>query len=127
MTTGRTIRTIVALGILAVAVAGLPSDAGAQFNRVTFLFVKPEVSDEAIENRAEALASSAIDGVVIGGGLEETSEKMLRIAHMGFTSDEMYVLKTISALEKTLQKLGYDLKRGEGMEAAMKVFERPKI
>lgn len=99
-----------------------PLDESYASNTVTGIIPPKKISSEKIIGTMDK-----DHGVVIGGGLEETSEKMLRIAHMGFTSDEMYVLKTISALEKTLQKLGYDLKRGEGMEAAMKVFERPKI
>ncbi len=66
-------------------------------------------------------------GVIIGGGLEETLGKVLRIAHMGITSDEMYILKTLSALELTLHELGFKVKKGEGVSTATEAFKREKI
>jgi pyridoxamine--pyruvate transaminase len=61
-------------------------------------------------------------GVIIGGGLEETSGKVLRIAHMGTTASEMHITYTISALARTLTKLGRAADEGGGVDAAMRVF-----
>lgn len=63
-------------------------------------------------------------GIVIGGGVEDTSGKLFRIAHMGTTSEEMYILETLFALEKTLKKLGYPLESGKAVEAARPFFAR---
>ena len=65
-------------------------------------------------------------GILIGGGLEETNGKVLRIAHMGFTSGEIYILRTIRQLEKTLLQLGHKLKPGFGIQAANTVFDQAK-
>jgi aspartate aminotransferase-like enzyme len=62
-------------------------------------------------------------GVLIGGGLEEVAGKVLRIAHMGTTSDEMHITYTIEALEKTLAKLGWEAQPHAGVDAARAVFE----
>jgi len=62
-------------------------------------------------------------GVVIGGGLEEVAGKVLRIAHMGKTANEMYVIYTIEALGKTLAKLGWESEPHAGVAAARAVFD----
>ena len=61
-------------------------------------------------------------GVLIAGGLEEVSGKVLRIAHMGTTSSEMHVMYTIAALEKTLAKLGWKAQPRAGVDAAQATF-----
>lgn len=61
-------------------------------------------------------------GVIAAGNLEELHGKVFRIAHMGITSDKMYMLYAISALEQTLNKLGFNLEIGSGVEVATKVF-----
>lgn len=63
-------------------------------------------------------------GVSIGGGLEEVAGKVLRIAHMGTTSDEMHVIYTIEALEKTLAKFGWKAQPHAGVDAARAVFDQ---
>ena len=63
-------------------------------------------------------------GIILADGLEETYEKVVRIAHMGLTSKPMYILETMSALEAALRKLGLNPERGAGVEAAAKVFSR---
>jgi len=62
-------------------------------------------------------------GVLIGGGLEEVAGKVLRIAHMGTTSDSMHVLYTVEALEKTLARLGWKFQTHAGLDAAVAVFD----
>jgi aspartate aminotransferase-like enzyme len=81
----------------------------------------------------EAVKSSAIIGtmrkdygVIIGGGLEEVAGKVLRMAHMSSTSDEMHVLYAVRALEKTLAKLGHKVEAGSGLNAARAVFDAEK-
>jgi aspartate aminotransferase-like enzyme len=93
------------------------------------------LSDEFASNTLTAICTpAAVDssviidmmrsdfGVLIGGGLEEVAGKVLRIAHMGVTSGQMYVLHTLRALESTLAKLHFPLELGAGPAAAEKVF-----
>jgi aspartate aminotransferase-like enzyme len=62
------------------------------------------------------LASTMLEehGIALAAGF--------RIGNMGFVADPRYVLPTISALESTLSRLGYDVPPGAGLEAARRVF-----
>lgn len=62
-------------------------------------------------------------GVLLAGGLEDVAGKVLRIAHMGTTSDEMHVIYAIEALEKTLTKLGWKMEPRAGVNVARAIFE----
>ncbi|MFC1803359.1 pyridoxal-phosphate-dependent aminotransferase family protein, partial [Thermoproteota archaeon] len=110
---GRAVRA----GIKKMGLELYPLDEAHASNTVTGIMVPNEISSEKILSILRNEYK-----IIIGGGLEETHGKVLRIAHMGFTSDEMYILKTLSALEKTLKKLGYDLELNEGVGAALEVF-----
>jgi hypothetical protein len=63
---------LLALGV--VLMTSSPRQAGCEpqrsrgFERTTFWFVQPTQSQAEVEARAEALARSGIDGVIIGGG-----------------------------------------------------------
>ncbi|MBN1315694.1 MAG: alanine--glyoxylate aminotransferase family protein [Anaerolineales bacterium] len=61
-------------------------------------------------------------GVLISGGFKDLMGKLFRIGHMGKTADPMYVMVALSALEKTLQDLGYPIKLGSGVTAALEAF-----
>lgn len=62
------------------------------------------------------LASTMLEdhGIALAAGF--------RIGNMGFVADPKYILPTISALELTLHRLGYDVVPGIGVEAARRVF-----
>ena len=82
----------------------------------------------AIVNPPSIANSAIVDtmrhdyGVLIAGALEEVAGKVLRIAHMSNTSDEMYVLYTVNAFENTLAKLGWKAPKGAALSAAAQVF-----
>ena len=57
------------------------------------------------------------NGVVVAGGLAETSGKVFRLGHMGNLSFEQ-VLFAVTAMEKTLRSLNYSFVSGAGVEAA---------
>jgi aspartate aminotransferase-like enzyme len=63
-----------------------------------------------------ALASTMLEehGIALAAGF--------RIGNMGFVADPKYILPTISALESTLRRLGYEVPAGAGLEAARRVF-----
>jgi pyridoxamine--pyruvate transaminase len=58
-------------------------------------------------------------GVVISGGLKELHGKLLRIGHMGHMAQPMYVVVALAALERALHDLGYPVKFGAGVGAAL--------
>jgi len=58
-------------------------------------------------------------GVAITGSLKELAGKVIRIGHMGHMAQPMYVVMALAALERSLFDLGYKLKLGEGVGAAM--------
>jgi len=45
--------------------------------------------------------------ILVAGGMDELSEKIIRIGHMGYTANKDFVRKTAIALENTLRKLGF--------------------
>ncbi|HEY8542998.1 MAG TPA: alanine--glyoxylate aminotransferase family protein [Pseudothermotoga sp.] len=65
-------------------------------------------------------------GVTIAGGQEHLTNKIFRIAHLGYVS-LFDSITAISALEFTLHELGYPVKFGEGVKAAMEIFHREGV
>ncbi len=61
--------------------------------------------------------------IVIAGGLGELSGKIFRIGHMGEVNAND-VISTISALERSLKKLGYKLELGSGVRAAEEILDK---
>lgn len=61
-------------------------------------------------------------GVLISGGFKDLMGKLFRIGHMGKTADPMYVVVALAALEKSLKDLGYPVKLGSGVAAALEAF-----
>lgn len=95
-----------------------PADERSASNTLTVI-----VNPEGIES-SEIIETMGKDyGIIIAGGVEEVAGRVLRLAHMSSTSDEMHVLYAVSALEKTLAKLGWKKARGSAHNAAEMVFE----
>lgn len=61
-------------------------------------------------------------GILIGTGLDRFRATTLRVGHMGITSNPLYVLPTLSALELALRDLGYKCEPGVGVAAAQSIF-----
>lgn len=59
--------------------------------------------------------------VIVAGGLGPLKGKCFRVGHMGNVS-VTDITATIGAIEMTLQKLGYHVKPGTGLESAEEVF-----
>lgn len=62
-------------------------------------------------------------GVMISGGYGELIGKLFRISHMGFTAKPHYVLLALALVEKTLDDLGYPVKLGCGVGAALEAMQ----
>ena len=62
-------------------------------------------------------------GVIIAGGIGETSGKVIRIGHMGsVTINDL--IATLSALEMALMDLGFEVEPGRGVGAAEKILSK---
>jgi len=61
-------------------------------------------------------------GVLIAGEVPGLKGEIFRIGHMGYSAYLDNVLVTIAALEKTLQKLGFPVKIGSGVEKVLNYF-----
>ena len=60
-------------------------------------------------------------GVVLAPGQGPLKGKVFRIGHFGYFS-ELDILRGLAALEMTLERLGYPVKRGAAVAAAEGVF-----
>jgi serine---pyruvate transaminase len=61
-------------------------------------------------------------GVVLAPGQGPLKGKVFRIGHFGYVS-ELDILRGLAALEMTLERLGYPVKRGSAVAAAEGVFQ----
>jgi len=62
-------------------------------------------------------------GVTIAGGQGTMKGNIFRIAHLGYMSDYDVVI-ALTALEKVLRRLGFNVEYGTGAKVAMEVFEK---
>jgi len=62
------------------------------------------------------------NGIVVAGGLGETTGKVFRMGHMGNLSVSQ-VFFALDALERTLSSLGYTFKEGSGIQAAKAILK----
>ncbi len=60
-------------------------------------------------------------GITIAGGQAQAKGKIFRLAHMGYM-DQFDLISAISALELTLQELGFSIQLGAGLKAAQEVL-----
>ncbi len=94
------------------------------------LFSKTPCNAVTAVSVPEGLTGSAIYkkmrddfGVNIAAGQGELKDKIFRIAHLGYM-EKFDIIIALSALEMTLQQLGYKLELGKAVSAAEKTFLR---
>lgn len=63
-------------------------------------------------------------GVIAAAGIEEMAGKIIRLAHMSKTSQEVYVTRAVFALGSALSSLGRRTDPTAGVEAVRRVFAR---
>jgi aspartate aminotransferase-like enzyme len=63
-------------------------------------------------------------GIMISGGLQKMSGKLMRIGHMGETAQPRYIRPTIIALEAAMADVGHKFERGAGVRAAGEILKR---
>lgn len=61
-------------------------------------------------------------GITIAGGQSQAKGKIFRIAHLGYF-DRFDIIIALSALEMTLNELGFKVERGRGVKAAEEILE----
>ena len=100
----------------AIKALGLPLFAASPANTLTPIRLPEEID-------GKALISLMRDkyGITYAGGQSQLSGKIVRIAHLGWMN-ENDVIVAISAFERGLSEIGYDIPLGAGVSAAQEVF-----
>lgn len=61
-------------------------------------------------------------GIIVGGGLEDLTGKIIRIAHMCNTANKLTVIRVLSAFEDIMTGQGWKFTQREAVEAALRIF-----
>ncbi len=102
----------------AIKAIGLPLFAADNAASTAITAVAPDKVDA---ERVRAVMKKRFD-IALAGGQDHLKGKIFRIGHLGFVSDRD-ILSAISALEATLQELGYEsFTPGAGITAAARVI-----
>jgi len=94
-----------------------PESKDIASDTVTAVRVPQGIDDQKLRNiMAEEY------GVLIAGEVPGLKGDIFRIGHMGYSAYLDNVLVTIAALEKALQKLGFPVKTGSGVQKVLDHF-----
>ena len=100
----------------AVKSIGLPLFASSPANTLTSMRLPKEIDGKAFVKMMRDR-----HGITYAGGQGELSGKIVRIAHLGWMN-ENDVIVAISAFERGLAEIGYDVELGAGVAAAQVIF-----
>ena len=100
----------------AMKALGLPLFAAAPANTLTSIRLPAEIDGKAFISLMRDTY-----GITYAGGQSQLSGKIVRIAHLGWMN-ENDVIVAISAFERGLVEIGYDIPLGAGIVAAQEVF-----
>ena len=100
----------------AMKALGLPLFAASPANTLTSIRLPEEIDGKAFINLMRDTY-----GITYAGGQSQLSGKIVRIAHLGWMN-ENDVIVAISAFERGLVEIGYDIPLGAGIAAAQEVF-----
>jgi len=100
----------------AIKAIGLPLFATSPANTLTSIRLPEE-----IDGKAFAKMMRDRHGITYAGGQGNLSGKIVRIAHLGWMN-ENDVIVAISAFERGIAEIGYDVQLGAGVTAAQEVF-----
>ena len=101
----------------AVKALGLPLFAISPANTLTSIRLPTEIDGKAFINLMRDRY-----GITYAGGQSQLSGKIVRIAHLGWMN-ENDVIVAISAFERGLVEIGYEVPLGAGVTAAQEVFK----
>ena len=102
----------------AVKAIGLPLFATCPANTLTSIRLPEEIDGKAFVKMMREK-----HGITYAGGQSDLSGKIVRIAHLGWMN-ENDVIVAISAFERGLAEIGYDVALGAGVTAAQEVFRK---
>ena len=100
----------------AIKALGLPLFAASPANTLTSIRLPEGIDGKALINLMRDTY-----GITYAGGQSQLSGKIVRIAHLGWMN-ENDVIVAISAFERGLVEMGYDIPLGAGVSAAQEVF-----
>ena len=100
----------------AMKALGLPLFAAAPANTLTSIRLPAEIDGKTFISLMRDTY-----GITYAGGQSQLSGKIVRIAHLGWMN-ENDVIVAISAFERGLVEIGYDIPLGAGIVAAQEVF-----
>ena len=100
----------------AIKALGLPLFAASPANTLTSIRLPEGIDGKALINLMRDTY-----GITYAGGQSQLSGKIVRIAHLGWMN-ENDVIVAISAFERGLVEMGYDIRLGAGVSAAQEVF-----
>ncbi len=100
----------------AIKAIGLPLFATSPANTLTSIRLPEE-----IDGKAFVKMMRDNHGITYAGGQGNLSGKIVRIAHLGWMN-EYDVIVAISAFERGIAEIGYDVQLGAGVTAAQEVF-----
>ena len=101
----------------AVKALGLPLFATSPANTLTAIRLPTEIDGKAFVNLMRDTY-----GITYAGGQSQLSGKIVRIAHLGWMN-ENDVIVAISAFERGLCSIGYNIPLGAGVTAAQEAFK----
>lgn len=102
----------------AIKAIGLPLFATSPANTLTSIRLSEEIDGKAFVKMMREK-----HGITYAGGQGGLSGKIVRIAHLGWMN-ENDVIVAISAFERGLVEIGYDVPLGAGVTAAQEVFKK---
>jgi aspartate aminotransferase-like enzyme len=102
----------------AIKAMGLPLFATSPANTLTSIRLPEE-----IDGKAFIKLMREKHGITYAGGQGDLGGKIVRIAHLGWMN-ENDVIVAISAFERGLAEIGYDVSLGAGVAAAQEVFTK---
>ena len=100
----------------AIKAIGLPLFATSPANTLTSIRLPEEIDGKAFVKMMRDR-----HGITYAGGQGELSGKIVRIAHLGWMN-ENDVIVAISAFERGLTEIGYDMELGTGVSAVQEIF-----
>lgn len=100
----------------AIKAIGLPLFATSPANTLTSIRLPKEIDGKAFVKMMRDK-----HGITYAGGQGELSGKIVRIAHLGWMN-ENDVIVAISAFERGLAEIGYDVELGTGVASAQEIF-----
>ncbi|MDE0485244.1 MAG: alanine--glyoxylate aminotransferase family protein [Candidatus Poribacteria bacterium] len=102
----------------AVKAIGLPLFATSPANTLTSIRLPKEIDGKAFVKMMREK-----HGITYAGGQGDLGGKIVRIAHLGWMN-ESDVIVAISAFERGLAEIGYDISLGTGVATAQEVFTK---